>query len=364
MAEDNKNEFPDDDDDDFFGDGDDFGLPDLEYEALDERKSEPQEKEESREEIEGALSIDDPEDEKFDDSDLATEEREVELNEKLDAELDQGEFYEEESFDEFDSGGTIQAEAHDDPVDGSVFGSEEEDTDEFSSFESDPILDETEHGERDELSSEDVEKSKGKFTRIVIFGTIIIIGLGLGFLYLYNQGFSGDANEIIKTEKSAKIDEMTTGEPTKQPPEKQMASNQKPVAEKPVDTTANQQKEPAVQPPKPAVQPPKPAVQPPKKQANKPKSAQVASNRGAVSPLGSRTGNTYVIVGSFIDDDIANDFARNLSAQGKNPAIIPPFGGAIYYRVAIAGYPTLSQAQRNIDNHRSEFGQDVWLLKY
>jgi len=61
---------------------------------------------------------------------------------------------------------------------------------------------------------------------------------------------------------------------------------------------------------------------------------------------------------------MADDLAKKLASQGESPSIIPPFGKGIFYRVAIASFPTIASAQQNIDQYRSEYGQDVWALKY
>ena len=80
--------------------------------------------------------------------------------------------------------------------------------------------------------------------------------------------------------------------------------------------------------------------------------------------LSARTNNFYIVVASFVDEDLAMDHANKLAADGRSPSVIPPFGKAITTRVAIRGYGSLAQAQNEVGNYRSEFGQDIWILKY
>ncbi|MEQ9307524.1 MAG: SPOR domain-containing protein, partial [Marinoscillum sp.] len=85
---------------------------------------------------------------------------------------------------------------------------------------------------------------------------------------------------------------------------------------------------------------------------------------GEVTRLSEKTGKTYIIVGSFFDDDIANDFAGDLSVKGRSPMVIPPFGESRFYRVAIAEFETFKDAQASLDGYKTEFGADIWPLRY
>ena len=107
-----------------------------------------------------------------------------------------------------------------------------------------------------------------------------------------------------------------------------------------------------------------PKSTPAKKQPAKTQPKKVTATPGTVNSLSARTGNFYIIVGSFLDEDMAMDFATKLSNAGKSPSIIPPFGNAITHRVAISGYGTLSEAQNSIDGLKPEYGQDIWILRY
>jgi hypothetical protein len=81
--------------------------------------------------------------------------------------------------------------------------------------------------------------------------------------------------------------------------------------------------------------------------------------------LSEPTGKTYVVVGSFIDDDLAMDLAAGMESQGGGARVIPPFGNqSLAYRVAVADFNTFQQASNNIEKFRSTFGPETWILKY
>ena len=381
MADENINDK--EEQDDFFGDDDDFGLPDLDYEALDDDTSGDAPADEPKEEVEeptpepepakeeasqsddfGDSVFDDAED--FSDIDLGDDEGLDVDDSSLDLGDDFGteekddsssssesgdDFMSEDSLEDFDvSNIDLEEEIPD-----SVFDSDTFDEDEFKDFESDLAGIDDEFQSSDDgsddggvtpsFSKDEASASRGKFTRIVIFGTILFVGLGFGFWYAYNSFSSGE-------EPPKKTAQRKT--PTKTPAKKPASQ-----AKKPASNAASSQK-PASTPP---AQQTRPASRP-ATQTTRPASTPVASNPGTVNKLTERTGNTYVIVGSFVDEDIAADFANKLASEGKSPSIIPPFGNGLFHRVAIAGFPTIASAQQNLDSFKPDYGEDVWVLKY
>jgi hypothetical protein len=85
---------------------------------------------------------------------------------------------------------------------------------------------------------------------------------------------------------------------------------------------------------------------------------------GSTTLLSAATGNIYVIVFSFLTEELARKHADTLAAAGENPSIIPPFDQGRQYRVAVSDYATLSSAQAALVQHREEFGNETWLLRY
>ncbi|MFT5640747.1 MAG: hypothetical protein ACI9A7_000845 [Cyclobacteriaceae bacterium] len=368
MADDkNKNQDPEDNDD-LFDDDEDFGLPDLDYDDLDdefdddlldeeieddsiEELEEPALEPivESTTETESAQgSLVDEEininDELSNDTDSDIpdgEDWELELEKELEDELSSGEvdsFYEEESFDEFES----------EEADSNVFDTDSDEsqkqTDEVtveSGFVPDNSEDKndyyTSHIKKDEeakakesaeeMSPEEyakyfgdgAEKNKSKFTRTVVIGTISLLVIGSLFLYLSDTfGTGEDPKEIVKTEKA---------------PLKKV----EPVEKKEAPKTT-----------------PKP----------KPKPEPIKQVAGEIKTIDQATGKSYIVIASFFDSDMANDHAKTLAEQGKSPIIIPPFNEYRFYRVAIAGFDSFADAKAELPQYQSEFGKDVWPLRY
>ena len=379
MSEENKNE--NEEQDDFFGDDDDFGLPDLDFEALDDDDDSPLDEEISDEEIAASLEEDDdtPAEEPvvdetleseasaeeaggddneeggdvfsedfgdfgddMDDLDISDEDLDI-SDEDLPDDIDD-DILGDQSFEDFEAGN----EDLDEEVPDSVFDSDILDDDEFKDFEAE--LEQTENEFSSDTTStfgtEDKSGSKGKFTRIVVLGTILFAVLGFGSWYAYNNWFDGDSEEVADaTPKKTTPPKRTTPKQTRpQQSEAQKAGDAKQGA----GTTATKTNETE------RSEPSRPAT-----------TTAIEATPGTVTRLQGRTGNTFIIVGSFVDEDMAVDFANKLAASGGSPSIIPPFGGRrYYYRVAIASFPTIASAQQNIDRYRSEYGQDTWALKY
>lgn len=83
-----------------------------------------------------------------------------------------------------------------------------------------------------------------------------------------------------------------------------------------------------------------------------------------VDLLGSRTGKSYIIVGSFFDEDLAVDEGNKLAQGGVSTKVIPPFGRARFYRLAVGEFDSFREAAGNIEDYKSDFGENIWVLKY
>ena len=86
--------------------------------------------------------------------------------------------------------------------------------------------------------------------------------------------------------------------------------------------------------------------------------------QGTISTISSRTGRYYVVIGSFVDDDLAIDYGRNLTAQGLNAYLIEPYGNVNFYRLAVDQIDSWSAAENRLEELKSRFGNDIWVLKY
>lgn len=85
---------------------------------------------------------------------------------------------------------------------------------------------------------------------------------------------------------------------------------------------------------------------------------------GSVSNISQRTGRYYVIVGSFIDGDLAADFANRLAKEGQQAKIIEPSGTQKFYRLSVNDAESISDLQANMDNMKAKYGENIWIVKY
>lgn len=85
---------------------------------------------------------------------------------------------------------------------------------------------------------------------------------------------------------------------------------------------------------------------------------------GSVTAITARTGRYYVVVGSFIDGDMAGDYAKKLAAAGRQVTLIEPSGNRKFYRLGIMDAGTFGEASAQLDDLKSTFGQEIWVYKY
>ena len=85
---------------------------------------------------------------------------------------------------------------------------------------------------------------------------------------------------------------------------------------------------------------------------------------GAISVKGQPLDKYYLIVASFLDNDLAFDYAEKLILSGSNVIIIPPFSTSKLTRVALLEYETLEKANIGLDKYKNEFDDKLWVLKY
>lgn len=85
---------------------------------------------------------------------------------------------------------------------------------------------------------------------------------------------------------------------------------------------------------------------------------------GTIETLTARTTRWYVVVSSSIDDDLAMDYAKKLSAKGLSSKIIPPYGKWKFSRLSLADDETFALAQAKADEMKTEYGTGLWVIKY
>lgn len=88
------------------------------------------------------------------------------------------------------------------------------------------------------------------------------------------------------------------------------------------------------------------------------------TEQGTFNVINERTGRTYVIVGSFFDEDLAKDYAAKLGKQGISTNLIMPSGGKRFYRLSIADFDTITEAINNLEGFRADHGGSLWIIKH
>ncbi len=85
---------------------------------------------------------------------------------------------------------------------------------------------------------------------------------------------------------------------------------------------------------------------------------------GTYENISQRTGRSYIVIGSFIDEDLALDEAKALANKGISSKLIRPYNKVRYYRLAVEDHGSFSEAANNLENLKSTYGENIWVLKY
>jgi len=85
---------------------------------------------------------------------------------------------------------------------------------------------------------------------------------------------------------------------------------------------------------------------------------------GVISEICRPLDKYYLVVASFLDNDLAFDYAEKLILSGSNVIIILDFHVRYFTRVALLEYETLDKANVGLDKYKDEFDEQLWVLKY
>lgn len=72
----------------------------------------------------------------------------------------------------------------------------------------------------------------------------------------------------------------------------------------------------------------------------------------------------FLVVASFIDEDLAKDHAKKLHAREINTFLVFPYGEIAYYRLAIGQFENFATAAEEIRRVEDGFKENLWVLKY
>jgi cell division septation protein DedD len=76
------------------------------------------------------------------------------------------------------------------------------------------------------------------------------------------------------------------------------------------------------------------------------------------------TGRYHVIVASSIDRDLVMDYGKKLAKNGMTCNVLAPRGNKKFHRLSVADFVSLNDAALKSEQLKSEFGQEVWVIRY
>ncbi|MDQ3536871.1 MAG: SPOR domain-containing protein [Bacteroidota bacterium] len=85
------------------------------------------------------------------------------------------------------------------------------------------------------------------------------------------------------------------------------------------------------------------------------------TKEGSLTIVNGRTNRNYIVVGSFFDEDNANDYGNKLAAQGIDAKIIK---GRRFHKLAVADFNTFDEASDQISTFKETYGSEIWVLTY
>ena len=95
-----------------------------------------------------------------------------------------------------------------------------------------------------------------------------------------------------------------------------------------------------------------------------PEPSETHPSKGVVTKITTPQGLYYVIVGSFIDNYLAEDYAKQLAKKGESAMILFPKAGKNYFRVAVIQQNTFAEANEAAEALKAKYGPHTWVLKY
>jgi len=125
------------------------------------------------------------------------------------------------------------------------------------------------------------------------------------------------------------------------------------------ETEPEQAQQPVVQ--QPVVREPEPEPEP---VPVEPEPEPEPTKQPGVYEINEPTGRYHVIVASSIDKDLVMDYGKKLAKQGMTCNILKPRGNRKFHRLSVADYVSLNDAALKSEQLKSEFGDEVWVIRY
>lgn len=183
---------------------------------------------------------------------------------------------------------------------------------------------------------EEPESNKEGIIVAVIIGLLVLVGLAV---YLF--GFGGKEQVAAWFGNEAQVEQPKL-DTTKEP--------------EPETTVIDEEPEPAVV-----------AETIPEEEIGSEPVSPVGStgSYSTIETIATPTGRSYIIIGSFVDEDLARDLGEQLSERGVGIRILAPTSRApLLHRVAVADFDSFNDALAEIEPYKIEYGESAWVLKY
>lgn len=88
------------------------------------------------------------------------------------------------------------------------------------------------------------------------------------------------------------------------------------------------------------------------------------SSKGTITKISVPQGYYYIVAGSFIDDDLAVDYAKKLVKQGVDVTILIPEQDGYFFRVAVTQEDTRDAARKKLEELKPIYGNRIWIKRY
>jgi hypothetical protein len=91
----------------------------------------------------------------------------------------------------------------------------------------------------------------------------------------------------------------------------------------------------------------------------------IQPEEGTFTTITNRTGRYYIVLNSFFDEDLANDFAKKLANSGVNTVILGGQDKKAFKRVALSeDFGGWTDAESRMNELKGTYGEEIWVLKY
>ncbi|MDX1905226.1 MAG: SPOR domain-containing protein [Thermonemataceae bacterium] len=99
------------------------------------------------------------------------------------------------------------------------------------------------------------------------------------------------------------------------------------------------------------------------KPEEKPKEEEKPKGDGIL--VSEKAGKFFIVIGGFASQNNAYKKVREVKNEGvSNVMVIPPFDNRNLYRVGVGAFTSKQEAEASLEDIKSKYGADVWVLRY